>query len=203
MPYELIGYAASVLVALSLMMSSILRLRIINLVGSTLFAIYGVLIDAWPVAIVNAFITCINIFYLVRIYGAKEYFCILDVRRDSEYLRYFIDYNRTDIATYQPTFDGIQPHYDLIFFVLRDVVPAGLFVGQLSQGTLFVALDYVQPDYRDFKIGEFIFRQQAEFFRERGISRIVSAPGTPRHVAYLRRMGFEARADGTYERTIA
>ena len=36
---EIIGYIASVLVAISLMMSSILRLRIINLVGASVFAL--------------------------------------------------------------------------------------------------------------------------------------------------------------------
>jgi|ERR1051325_4597590 hypothetical protein len=52
--YELIGYVASVLVAISLTMTSILRLRIINLTGSACFTLYGLLIGAYPVAIVNS-----------------------------------------------------------------------------------------------------------------------------------------------------
>jgi hypothetical protein len=202
MVYELIGYTASVLVALSLMMSSILRLRIINLVGSTLFAIYGVLIGAWPVAFVNAFIACINIFYLSRIYNTKEYFCILEVSPSSEYLRHFLEYNRKDIARYQPAFDGVQPT-DLVFFVLRDVIPAGVVVGHVQDGTLLVRLDYVMPDYRDFKIGQFLFQEQATFFRERRVATIVSPAGTPRHAGYLRRVGFRPRSDGSYERRTA
>ncbi|NQV06152.1 YgjV family protein, partial [bacterium] len=51
--YEILGYAASALVVLSLAMRSILRLRIIGLVGSVAFMVYGILIGSYPVAITN------------------------------------------------------------------------------------------------------------------------------------------------------
>ena len=44
------GYLASVLVVISLMMRSIVRLRWINLVGAACFTAYGILISAYPVA---------------------------------------------------------------------------------------------------------------------------------------------------------
>jgi hypothetical protein len=80
---ELIGYVASVLVALSLMMSSILRLRLINMVGAMVFAVYGLLIGSMPVAAVNTFIVGINVYYLWRIFGAREYFRVLRITPDS------------------------------------------------------------------------------------------------------------------------
>ena len=43
---ELLGYAASALIALSMTMSSILRLRLFNLAGALGFAIYGLCIGA-------------------------------------------------------------------------------------------------------------------------------------------------------------
>jgi hypothetical protein len=61
---EMIGYLASVLVAISLMMRSLTKLRVINLSGSLLFAVYGFLIGAYPVAALNAFIVGVNVFYL-------------------------------------------------------------------------------------------------------------------------------------------
>lgn len=64
---ELIGYAASALVALSLLMVSLMKLRIVNLIGAILFTVYGVLIGAWPIVLSNGFIVCVNIFYLYRI----------------------------------------------------------------------------------------------------------------------------------------
>ena len=71
---EIIGYAASVLVAISLMMSAIVKLRIINLIGCIFFTVYGVIIGAYPVAIVNGFIGLVNIYYLFEIFSSKEYF---------------------------------------------------------------------------------------------------------------------------------
>ncbi|MCF1428712.1 MAG: uroporphyrinogen decarboxylase [Shewanella sp.] len=68
---EITGYAASVMVAISLMMKDIIWLRWLNFTGCTLFVIYGVAISAWPVAGMNAFVACINIYHLIKIYRAK------------------------------------------------------------------------------------------------------------------------------------
>ncbi len=63
---ELAGYSASVLVAISLMMRSVAKLRMINLVGAALFTIYGLVIGAFPVAFLNGFIVFVNLYYLVQ-----------------------------------------------------------------------------------------------------------------------------------------
>ena len=68
---EIIGYFASIMVAISLTMKNIIWLRWLNFVGCTLFVIYGVFISAWPVAGMNAFVAGINIYHLIKIYRAK------------------------------------------------------------------------------------------------------------------------------------
>ena len=55
-----------------------------------------------------------------------------------------------------------------------------------------VKLDFVIPGYRDFGVGKFLFDENAAWFRERGIRRLVSDPGA-RHAEYLERMGFRRR----------
>jgi GNAT superfamily N-acetyltransferase len=196
MIYELIGYAASIMVAVSLTMSSILRLRVLNLIGAALFAVYGVVIGSAPVAVVNIFIVGVNIFYLVRLFGARELFRILEVGSGSEYLRYFLELSLGDIRRYVPEFTA-PPQGALTLFVLRGVVPAGLFVGeQREDGSLVVHLDYVLPNYRDFKVGSYLFQRQAAFFRDRGIRRFVTRASTRRHERYLQRMGFTPRDFG-------
>lgn len=188
---EIIGYVASVLVAVSLTMSSILRLRVINLVGAIVFTIYGLLIGSIPVAAVNTFIVMVNIYYLFRLFRQRELFRVLHVGPDSEYLRYFLEVNRSDIARYMPGFDGRMKEGDFIVFVLRDLVPAGLFIGEpRSDGSLLVTLDYVRPDYRDLKVADFLFRQRAGWFAERGIQRLIAHGETRAHARYLRTMGF-------------
>lgn len=68
MIWEWVGYLASVVVAISLMMSNIKKLRWLNLIGAALFVAYGMAIQAYPVAAVNFFIVLIDAYYLVVIY---------------------------------------------------------------------------------------------------------------------------------------
>lgn len=69
---EIIGYAASVMVAISLMMKDIIWLRCLNFTGCTLFVIYGSSIEAWPVAGMNAFVACINVYHLLKLYRNRN-----------------------------------------------------------------------------------------------------------------------------------
>jgi GNAT superfamily N-acetyltransferase len=205
--YEGLGYVASALVAVSLTMSSILRLRILNLAGAFLFAVYGTLIGAVPVAVVNAFIVCINIFYLARIYRTEVLFRILQVRPGSAYLHYFLERNEDEIRRFMPDYRLREVEGGLAFFILRDVVPAGVLVGEpRGDGTLDIHVDYVLPDYRDFSIGEFVYERQSDFFRSRGIRRLTARALTRKHARYLERMGFRPAAEagsGCYAREVA
>lgn len=79
----------------------------------------------------------------------------------------------------------------MTLFVVRDLMPAGLFIGEReADGTLVVKVDYVIPGYRDLKIGKYLLEDRADFFRERGVRRFVTPPGSPEHAQYLRRIGF-------------
>ena len=92
-------------IAVSLMMSSILRLRLINMAGALAFAVYGVLIRSYPVAALNSFTVAVNAFYLARMLRAKVYFQILKLRPDSDYLRYFLGFYRKEILRILPDFE--------------------------------------------------------------------------------------------------
>lgn len=188
--YELIGYAASALVAISLMMSAIVKLRVINLIGSLTFCIYGILIGSIPVAAMNGFIVFVNIYYLFQIYRDDEYFKLLKVSDKSEYLREFIFFYRDHIHQIQPNFKA-ENNYDFSVFVLRDMVPAGLLIGNReTDHTLLIHLDFVIPNYRDFKIAEFLFDKNRSFFIETGIHKVVAVSETYAHNQYLKKIGF-------------
>jgi len=187
---ELLGYVASVLVAVSLTMSSIVRLRLINLAGSIAFTVYGYLIVSYPVAVVNLFIAFVNIYFLRRMLASHEYFRLLELRTDSEYLRFFLAHYADQIRRFFPGFSPAAADASLGLFVLRDMVPAGLLLGNVRDGTLDVRLDFVIPQFRDFKIGKYLFEECADYFRERGIHEIRSPRGSDAHVSYLERMGF-------------
>ncbi|TAL00817.1 MAG: hypothetical protein EPO07_09165 [Verrucomicrobia bacterium] len=192
---ELLGYAASVLIAVSLMMSSLVRLRLINMAGAAAFAVYGFLIHAYPVAVLNGAIALVNLFFLARMLRAKAFFQLLKLRPESDYLRHFLDFYREDIQRILPGFEYRPVGNQVTLFVLRDCAPAGVFIAeQQPDGVLRVILDFVIPNYRDLKIGKFLFVEQAEFFRERGVCEIVIAPRTKKFGAYLVKVGFETSA---------
>ena len=198
--YELIGYLASALVAISLMMSSILKLRIINLIGAVIFTIYGVLISAYPIVIVNFIIVLINLYYLHQIFRTKEYFTLLEVQPDSDYLKRFLSFYGQEIGRFLPKFSHNAAPQQRFFFILRDMVPAGLFITEPRDGrSLMVKLDFVIPGYRDFAIGKFVYSKESGIFKEQGIEKVYAEPGNKIHTDYLRRMGFhpDTTADGT------
>lgn len=69
---EILGYAASIMVAISLTMKDIVKLRILNFVGCALFTAYGLMIDSWPVVLTNGFIACVNIYFLAKMQREKK-----------------------------------------------------------------------------------------------------------------------------------
>lgn len=64
---ELLGYVATFFVAASFLFKSIVNLRIVNSIGAVLFVIYGVIIGAYPVAVLNGFLVCVNLYQLYRL----------------------------------------------------------------------------------------------------------------------------------------
>ena len=69
---EILGYAASIMVAISLTMKDIVKLRILNFIGCALFTAYGLMIDSWPVVLTNGFIACFNIYFLAKMQQKKK-----------------------------------------------------------------------------------------------------------------------------------
>ena len=190
---ELIGYVASALVAISLMMSSILRLRVINLIGAAAFAAYGIAIGAYPVVALNGFLVAVNAYHLFRMVRVKEYFHLLESEPNSQYLKYFLAFHGDEIRRIVPDFRHAPVEQSVALFILRDCIPAGVFLGTtIEAGILRVDLDFVIPRYRDLRAGKFLFVENARYFREHGISEILVKPRTRDFNDYLLAMGFDS-----------
>lgn len=190
--FEAVGYLGSGLIVLSLLQKSILRLRIVGLAGSVSFVVYGLLINAIPIAAVNVLTAAIHVWFLRKLAVHKsEVFEILHVDPTSSYLAAFLRHHGEDIARFQPEFRHDASRYDLTAFVLRDMVPAGLLVGTTApDGSLDLVLDYAIPAYRDFRMGAWVFSSESGLL-DPGTHHLVRATATTdAHARYLRRMGF-------------
>lgn len=195
-----IGYAASGIIALSMTMNSILKFRWINLCGAVTFATYGYLFGAYPVGILNTFIASVDIFYLTRIYTKKDLFDTLEIRKDNKYLLKFLDFHQKEINRFFPGFTYKPDLNTVSFFVLRDTNVAGIFLAHAEPGgVLKVGLDYVVPQYRDYKNGKFLYQGLREKFIQAGFKKAIAAGLSPRHEKYLQRVGFVRNGDGLWE----
>ena len=187
---EYIGYVASLIVLISLLMSSVKKLRWINMIGSLIFGTYGFLINSYPVAIMNLGIVLINIYYLVQMYGNKDYFQLLETSENDAYFERFKTFYHSEIQSFMDHEHSMNTKGSFKVFVLRNMVPAGLLVGNIEGKTLHITIDFVTPQYRDFKIASYLFEEQKVFFQTKGIEILKTKPGNEKHEKYLKRIGF-------------
>jgi hypothetical protein len=201
---EAIGYLGSALLILSMTRTSILKLRVFGLIGSLVFLAYSLLIRAYPIAVVNVVIASVHVFFLRQLLSKKtEYFTVLEVLPESRYLGYFLEFHADEIRGFQPGFQYEADPDQIRAFILRDLVPAGLFIGRpCADHTVEVLLDFVIPQYRDFRVGQFLYSSRSGVFRDPRCDRAWSEAGNTTHNDYLERMGFERTGDGPAARYV-
>ena len=223
---EIFGTAASLVIAASLMMRNLKRLRLINLVGSVMFALYGLGIKSLPVFLVNVFIVLIDAWYLRRLRLEVSAFSLLRAAPgDSAYLAEFLRFYAKDIAKHAPGFSLEGPDGAAAgggaeegaaaggasaaapaaggteaVFVLRDLVPASLVVyRKRGEGVYDILLDYAVPASRDYKSAEFFFEVASKEIAGGAEARFYTRSSVPVHERYLKRLGFVASDKGGEE----
>jgi hypothetical protein len=194
-PVELVGYVASALVVASLAMTSVVRLRIVSLVGSLVFVAYGALLPSVPIIITNAAVAGLNVWFLRREFSAHRDLGAVPIAPDAPFLLDFLRSHAADIATFHPDFDAPLPG-DVALVLTRDGLPAGALVGTRDGSTLHLRLDYVMSAYRDSRIGQWLYGKGAKVFTGAGLERILAAPATPELRSYLLSVGFESTGEG-------
>ena len=185
---ELIGYLGSALVVVSMLMSSVVKLRVINTIGSGIFAAYALMIHSYPTALMNICLVGINIYNLLKLRQKGPSYDLVDAAQRDGLLHYLLDYYREDIQTYFPGFPGAGAAADRAYIVCCSGNPAGVLLGtERAPGTLQVTLDYSTPTYRDCSIGSYLYSK----LPSKGIDTLVfPGNGSQAHAAYLAKMGF-------------
>lgn len=194
-PVELVGYLASALVVASLAMTSVVRLRIVSLIGSVVFVAYGVLLPSVPIILTNAAVAGLNIWFLRKEFAPNRDLGAVPIAPDAPFLLDFLRSHAADIGSFHPGFDA-PVDGDVVLLLTRDGLPAGALVGTPDDRTLRVRLDYVMQAYRDSRIGKWLYGAGSKVFTDAGFDRLVADPGTESHRAYLLRVGFTEGPDG-------
>ena len=187
-----LGYLASLLLAISLLVNNNIRFRWLNSFGCLAFILYGLTIDAFPIVLTNSLLLAINLYFLIKIYWRQESFELVEFNSSDQLIRRFLTFYNNDIQNYFPDFKLENKPNELQFVVLRDLVIANIFVASLSNdGTAEVKINYTVPKYRDFKIGRFIFEEENKYLKDKGIKYIAyKEVKNKNHERFLKSMGF-------------
>lgn len=184
--YEIVGYCGTVMVLVSMLMTSVVKLRLLNACGSVLSAIYAFVTHTWPVLILNVCLLVINTVQIVLLLRKKTVFHLERAQIQDRSLQHFMNYYKDDIGFYFPELKQM-PDRGEVYIVYHDVEPAGILIGDREESTIRVALDYTTPKYRDCSVASYLFNQ----LKEQGITALIARSDTPAHFRYLDKMGFQ------------
>ena len=190
---EAFGYLGSALVLLSMLMTSVVKLRIINTVGSVIFTIYAFIIKSYPTAFMNLCLVLINLRFLWKMSRTDKEYEIIKTDGNDTLLNHLLDYYHDDIVKCFPGIVYDTKKADQIYVVLCQGKPVGMTLGNRSGDTLELALDYSIPEFRDFSIGSFLLVT----LKKEGIKKVVYRGPDENHLNYLKRLGF-SYTDGIY-----
>ena len=191
---EIVGYIGSFLVVISMLMSSIIKLRVINTVGSVISGVYAVICGALPLALMNLCLIIINVVNLVKLLGAKMPYELVEGDTRDSLVRYFLDYYRDDIKAFFPAFAGTDAGVNSAFITCCQGTPIGLLLGNRQGDIVDFVVDYTTPAYRDCSAGKYLHQA----LPEAGVHSLrFTQTLTDQHRTYLEKMGY-CQKDGTW-----
>jgi N-acetylglutamate synthase-like GNAT family acetyltransferase len=195
---EILGYIASIMIAVSITMKSFIRFRIINFIGAFLLVVYSIFIESYPIALLNTFSCIINIYYLRQYYYRHDFYRLVPLDKQSDYLNEFISFYAEDIKKFYPDFYIKDTDNILCYCILRNMVPGGVFIVEKADDSAQVLLDYVTAEFRDKKIGRFLYHKNQEHFSAVGVKKFYFFHPDKKTINYFQSMGFEHVSDGKY-----
>lgn len=194
---EIVGYAGSALVLVSFLMTSVFKLRVVNTVGSIIFAIYALIIRSYPTAVMNIALVCINLHFLWKMRTSSKAYELVAVEPGDAFLGYLLTRWADDIKACFPGISLDTAAVNSAYVLTCEGGPAGMALGVREGDALDITLDYSLPAYRDFSLGSFLFSELAK----QGVRTVTYKGPDKNHLAYLEKMGFENK-DGAYVKAL-
>ncbi|PLX01304.1 MAG: hypothetical protein C0594_13335 [Marinilabiliales bacterium] len=189
--YQFIGYQLTVATLLVFVFSLTLRLRWVSFAVSFLMAIYGFVILDWYIAGINLILAFVVAVSIVFIHRKKEYFRLLEVSNSNKYLHEFIQFYFKEINKTVPYYSFNPDENTMSHILLRNMVVVGVFIAKKKDAkTLVIDLDFVIPEFRDYRMGKHIFYQNQKYFYDKGFKEFHVVSLNKHNDVYLKKMGF-------------
>lgn len=196
---EIYGYLGSILVVVSMLMSSIVKLRVVNTIGSIISGTYALIIGSYPLALMNGALIVINIYNLIKLKKSDNIqYHLVEAQTNDSVIAYFLNYYKQDIKQYFPEIDKDIFLADTAYIVYYDSTMAGILLGKMNKnGTMDICLDYTTPMYRDCSVGSYLYSKLSN----KGIRKLAYSGNSEKHISYLQKMGFK-KTNGIYEKNL-
>ena len=184
---ELIGYASSVLILISLLMTSVVKFRVLNAVGSVIFTVYAILIHSYPTAALNGCLVAVDLWFLIKALRTRVTYSVEQAVVTESGVSRFLQAHQGDILRFFPEWAAQSVQSDRVYVVYEGMTMAGILAGrETGKGEMEVLLDYSSPQYRDCSVGKALYPALARM----GVTCLTAATKMEKHARYLRKMGF-------------
>ena len=142
---EIFGYIGTALVIFSMMMTSVVKLRIFNMCGGLISLVYAICVNTWPVVVLNACLISINLVQTVRQLRGKEEITLLSAKADDPTVRYLWGVWQKDIEKYHPDckLQAMKEEDVHILYVGESAI--GFFVASYGDGQTQSEVLYLTP----------------------------------------------------------
>jgi hypothetical protein len=123
----------------------------------------------------------------------EELFSLINIEdKQSPFLKSFIKYYYDDICKFFPNFDYDTIKDSQILVIFRDMVPVGLFASKpINDKEIRILVDYIIPEYRDFKNAEYLYKVEIQKYKEKGYQAFITHTQNGGHKRYLKKIGYK------------
>lgn len=197
---EIIGYIGSALIVISMMMTSVLRLRLVNILGSGISICYAIAVKAYPVAFLNAFLIIVNVAKTVQLFRLEKSYLMIVSKGADGLPQYLVQKYNKDILNFFPDFKELSDDDD-VFILMNGDIATGITAGKIDENKNFnVKIDYTTPAYRDNSAGLYLYK---EIGKLGCCKRVVFETSSKNHEAYMYKIGFVKISRGKYVKELA
>ncbi|MBR5095851.1 MAG: hypothetical protein IK094_01945 [Treponema sp.] len=192
---EIIGYVGSALIVISMMMTSVLRLRLVNILGCGISICYAIAVKAYPVAFLNAFLIVVNMAKTIQLFRLEKSYHMIVSKGTAGLPQYLVQKYNDDILNFFPDCKKINDDDD-VFILMNGDIATGITAGKIDENKNFnVKIDYTTPAYRDNSAGLYLYK---EIGKLGCCKRVVFETSSKNHENYMYKIGFVKISRGKY-----
>ena len=169
-------------------MSSVIKLRIINIIGSTISGIYAFIIGSFPLALMNTCLIIINVYNIFKLKKESRKYEIVKGDTADSFFKYFVACYNEDIKNYFSYFQKDNVSGNTVYYTFCNETPVGIFIGNRNGDNVEITVDYTVPNYRDCSVAKFLYIAMSKA----GINKLEIEKPSEKLIPFLTKMGYKA-----------